>query len=90
MLCLGVLVTLFVLFIMTVFAAGVSETLCFDMSNLAWSVVTTVQGRMPLASEVCSVYSIYYYDLFLLYLNYAVLEFAHTHGMCNFVLRITV
>lgn len=72
------------------FAAGVSETLCFDMSNLAWSVVTTVQGRMPLASEVCSVYSIFYYHLILLYLNCAVLEFAYTHGMCNFVLRITV
>ncbi|XP_020101077.1 acyl-CoA-binding domain-containing protein 4-like [Ananas comosus] len=34
---------------------GVSETLCFDMSNLAWSVVTTVQGRMPLASEGLSI-----------------------------------
>ncbi|KAG1326302.1 Acyl-CoA-binding domain-containing protein 6 [Cocos nucifera] len=30
---------------------GVSETLVLNMSALTWSVVTTVQGRMPLASE---------------------------------------
>ncbi|XP_010931615.1 acyl-CoA-binding domain-containing protein 6 [Elaeis guineensis] len=30
---------------------GVSETLVLSMSTLVWSVVTTVQGRMPLASE---------------------------------------
>nr|XP_029116763.1 acyl-CoA-binding domain-containing protein 6 isoform X2 [Elaeis guineensis] len=30
---------------------GVSETLVLNMSTLTWSVVTTVQGRMPLASE---------------------------------------
>lgn len=32
--------------------AGVSETVVLNMSTLAWSVVTTVQGRVPLASEV--------------------------------------
>ncbi|CAA7406035.1 unnamed protein product [Spirodela intermedia] len=30
---------------------GVSETLVLNMSTLVWSVVTTVQGRVPLASE---------------------------------------
>ena len=32
--------------------AGVSETVVLNMSTLIWSVVTTVQGRVPLASEV--------------------------------------
>lgn len=32
--------------------AGVSETVCLNMATLVWSVVTTVQGRVPLASEV--------------------------------------
>ncbi|XP_076952865.1 acyl-CoA-binding domain-containing protein 4-like [Bidens hawaiensis] len=31
--------------------SGVSETVVFNMSTLSWSVVTTVQGRVPLASE---------------------------------------
>ncbi|KAL8553818.1 hypothetical protein ACS0TY_002196 [Phlomoides rotata] len=31
--------------------SGVSETVVLNMSTLAWSVVTTVQGRVPLASE---------------------------------------
>ncbi|KAJ3669277.1 hypothetical protein LUZ60_011227 [Juncus effusus] len=31
--------------------AGVSETLVLNMSTLVWSVVTSVQGRVPLASE---------------------------------------
>ncbi|XP_072996907.1 acyl-CoA-binding domain-containing protein 6 [Typha latifolia] len=31
--------------------SGVSETLVLNMSTLVWSVVTTVQGRVPLASE---------------------------------------
>ncbi|XP_010259671.1 PREDICTED: acyl-CoA-binding domain-containing protein 4 isoform X2 [Nelumbo nucifera] len=30
---------------------GVSETIVLNMSTLVWSVVTTVQGRVPLASE---------------------------------------
>ncbi|KAL3631699.1 acyl-CoA-binding domain-containing protein 4 [Castilleja foliolosa] len=30
---------------------GVSETVVLNMSTLVWSVVTTVQGRVPLASE---------------------------------------
>ncbi|KAJ0980678.1 hypothetical protein J5N97_008933 [Dioscorea zingiberensis] len=30
---------------------GVSETLVLNMSTLVWSVVTTVQGRVPVASE---------------------------------------
>ncbi|KAA8536858.1 hypothetical protein F0562_029336 [Nyssa sinensis] len=30
---------------------GVSETVVLNMSTLAWSIVTTVQGRVPLASE---------------------------------------
>ncbi|KAF6142676.1 hypothetical protein GIB67_015162 [Kingdonia uniflora] len=34
-----------------VFMAGVSETVVLNMSTLVWSVVTTVQGRVPLASE---------------------------------------
>ncbi|KAL5996045.1 acyl-CoA-binding domain-containing protein 4 [Asimina triloba] len=32
-------------------SAGVSETVMLNMSTLVWSVVTTVQGRVPLASE---------------------------------------
>lgn len=31
---------------------GVSETVVLNMSTLVWSVVTTVQGRVPVASEV--------------------------------------
>ncbi|KAA8545143.1 hypothetical protein F0562_019968 [Nyssa sinensis] len=31
--------------------SGVSETVVLNMSTLAWSVVTTVQGRVPIASE---------------------------------------
>ncbi|CAA0823222.1 Acyl-CoA-binding domain-containing protein 4 [Striga hermonthica] len=31
--------------------SGVSETVALNMSTLVWSVVTTVQGRVPLASE---------------------------------------
>ncbi|KAL6513360.1 acyl-CoA-binding domain-containing protein 4 [Orobanche gracilis] len=31
---------------------GVSETVVLNMSTLIWSVVTTVQGRVPLASEL--------------------------------------
>lgn len=34
------------------FVSGVLETVVLNMSTLAWSVVTTVQGRVPLASEV--------------------------------------
>jgi N-acetylneuraminic acid mutarotase len=32
--------------------SGVSETLVLNMSTLTWSVVSTVEGRVPLASEV--------------------------------------
>lgn len=32
--------------------AGASETVVLNMSTLVWSVVTSVQGRVPLASEV--------------------------------------
>lgn len=35
--------------------AGVSETVVLNMSTLDWSIVTTVQGRVPLASEVFNV-----------------------------------
>ncbi|XP_062144005.1 acyl-CoA-binding domain-containing protein 4 [Alnus glutinosa] len=31
--------------------SGVSETVVLNMSTLVWSVVTTVQGRVPIASE---------------------------------------
>ncbi|KAH1195900.1 Acyl-CoA-binding domain-containing protein 4 [Glycine max] len=31
--------------------SGVSETIVLNMSTLAWSVVTSVQGRVPVASE---------------------------------------
>ncbi|KAI3701954.1 hypothetical protein L6452_27470 [Arctium lappa] len=31
--------------------SGVSETVVLNISTLAWSVVTTVEGRVPLASE---------------------------------------
>ncbi|KAL4556292.1 hypothetical protein LXL04_038939 [Taraxacum kok-saghyz] len=31
--------------------SGVSETVVLNMSTLSWSVVTTAQGRVPLASE---------------------------------------
>ncbi|GLJ04803.1 hypothetical protein SUGI_0003830 [Cryptomeria japonica] len=36
---------------------GVSETLVLNMSKLVWSVVTTVQGRVPIASEGLSLVS---------------------------------
>ncbi|KAH9327561.1 hypothetical protein KI387_007739, partial [Taxus chinensis] len=36
---------------------GVSETLVLNMSKLVWSVVTTVQGRIPIASEGLSLVS---------------------------------
>lgn len=32
--------------------AGASETVVLNMSTLVWSVVITVQGRVPVASEV--------------------------------------
>lgn len=32
--------------------AGASETVVLNMSTLVWSVVTSVEGRVPLASEV--------------------------------------
>lgn len=32
--------------------AGASETVVLNMSTLVWSVVTTVEGRIPVASEV--------------------------------------
>ncbi|KAK4476702.1 hypothetical protein RD792_015862 [Penstemon davidsonii] len=31
--------------------AGVSETVVLNMSTLTWSIITTIQGRVPLASE---------------------------------------
>lgn len=42
------------------FIAGVSETVVLNMSTLVWSVVTTVQGRVPLASEVSCITEISY------------------------------
>lgn len=36
---------------------GVSETLVLNMSKLVWSIVTTVQGRVPIASEGLSLVS---------------------------------
>jgi len=36
----------------TLACTGVSETLVLNMSTLTWSVVSTVEGRVPLASEV--------------------------------------
>lgn len=38
---------------------GVSETVVLNMSTLVWSVVFSVEGRVPLASEV--LYEIIYY-----------------------------
>lgn len=38
-----------------VLTTGVSETVALNMSTLGWSTVTTVQGRVPLASEVFNV-----------------------------------
>lgn len=37
--------------------SGVSETLVLNMSKLVWSVVTTVEGRVPIASEGLSLVS---------------------------------
>lgn len=34
------------------YCAGASETVVLNMSTLAWSVVTSVQGRVSVASEV--------------------------------------
>ena len=34
------------------YSAGVSETVVLNMATLTWSVVTSVQGRVPVASEV--------------------------------------
>lgn len=39
---------------------GVSETLVLNMSTLVWSVVTSVEGRVPLASEGLSLVSTTY------------------------------
>lgn len=33
-------------------SAGASETVVLNMSTLAWSAVTSVQGRVSVASEV--------------------------------------
>ncbi|KAI3848239.1 hypothetical protein MKX03_003517 [Papaver bracteatum] len=35
--------------------SGVSETIVLNMSTLVWSVLTTVQGRVPMASEGLSI-----------------------------------
>ncbi|KAI3947911.1 hypothetical protein MKX01_034576 [Papaver californicum] len=35
--------------------SGVSETIVFNMLTLVWSVLTTVQGRVPMASEGLSI-----------------------------------
>lgn len=34
------------------YSAGASETVVLNMSTLAWSAVTSVQGRVSVASEV--------------------------------------
>lgn len=34
------------------YISGASQTVVLNMSTLVWSIVTTVQGRVPLASEV--------------------------------------
>ncbi|RWW35191.1 hypothetical protein BHE74_00024800 [Ensete ventricosum] len=48
--------------------SGVSETLVLNMATLVWSVVTTVQGRVPLASEVHKLCLVsHFYILFVLY-----------------------
>lgn len=41
----------YVIFLFAV--TGVSETVVLNMSTLVWSFVTTVQERVPVASEVC-------------------------------------
>lgn len=48
----AVLLLLYISFTSYIPCAGVSETVVLNMSTLAWSVVTSVQGRIPIASEV--------------------------------------
>ncbi|VAH97440.1 unnamed protein product [Triticum turgidum subsp. durum] len=53
--------------------SGVSETLVLNMSTLAWSVVSTVEGRVPLASE----------GMTLLYSNYSGEDYLISFGGYN-------
>ncbi|XP_044945762.1 acyl-CoA-binding domain-containing protein 6 [Hordeum vulgare subsp. vulgare] len=53
--------------------SGVSETLALNMSTLAWSVVSTVEGRVPLASE----------GMTLLYSNYSGEDYLISFGGYN-------
>ncbi|RRT70648.1 hypothetical protein B296_00023416 [Ensete ventricosum] len=54
---------------------GVSETLVLNMATLVWSVVTTVQGRVPLASEVHKLCLVsHFYILFVLYLQSRIID----------------
>jgi len=43
--------------------AGVSETIVLNMSTLVWSVVTTVEGRIPVASEVHFTFLTFFHHL---------------------------
>jgi hypothetical protein len=47
------------------FSTGVSDTLVLNMSTLTWSVVSTAEGRVPLASEVYLLSSIWWSELCL-------------------------
>ena len=52
MLCFVLTIYLFYYLYIPCYSAGVSETVVLNMSTLTWSVVTSVQGRVPVASEV--------------------------------------
>lgn len=53
--CLAVMIHFFTSYT-PCYSTGASETVVLNMSTLAWSVVTSVQGRVPVASEVRYLY----------------------------------
>lgn len=67
----------FIIEFYVLFYAGVSETVVLNMSTLSWSVVTTVQGRAPLASEVSDLQKII---IFLVYIKVTILTYLLTNG----------
>jgi hypothetical protein len=40
------------------YSAGASETVVLNMATMAWSVVTSVQGRVSVASEVLHLHNL--------------------------------
>ncbi|KAI3986577.1 hypothetical protein MKX01_014115 [Papaver californicum] len=55
--------------------SGVSETIVLNMLTLVWSILTTIQGRVPLASEV-----IFHFQN---YCSYVLVSFGGYNGSYN-------